>query len=51
MAQPIHEIAQHLVQVLMNELNQHQHQINQVVLPATLIKRESCKKGAKVGAA
>ena len=43
-AQPIHEIARNLIQVLMSELNQNSHQINQVVLPATLIKRESCKK-------
>ncbi len=49
-AQPIHDIAHNLVQVLMNELNQHQHQINQVVLPATLIKRESCRKRSKAEA-
>jgi LacI family transcriptional regulator len=46
-AQPIHDIARNVIQVLMNELNQHNNQINQVVLPATLIKRESCRKKAK----
>lgn len=46
-AQPIHDIARNVIQVLMNELNQHNNQINQVVLPATLIKRESCRKRAK----
>lgn len=46
-AQPIHDIARNVIQVLMNELNQHNNQINQVVLPATLVKRESCCKRAK----
>ncbi len=46
-AQPIHDIARNVIQVLMNELNQHNNQINQVVLPATLVKRESCRKRAK----
>lgn len=46
-AQPIHDIARNVIQVLMNELNQHNNQINQVVLPATLVKRESCRKKAK----
>lgn len=47
-AQPIHDIARNLIQVLMNELNDNNHQLNQVVLPATLIKRESCSKRVKV---
>lgn len=47
-AQPIHEIARNLIQVLMNELNDNNHELNQVVLPATLIKRESCSKRVKV---
>jgi LacI family transcriptional regulator len=47
-AQPIHDIARNLIQVLMNELNDNNHELNQVVLPATLIKRESCSKRVKV---
>lgn len=47
-AQPIHDIARNVIQVLMNELNNNDHQLNQVVLPATLIKRESCSKRVKV---
>ncbi len=47
-AQPIHDIARNLIQVLMNELSQNNHQINQVVLPATLVKRESCTKSVSL---
>ncbi|QEH41425.1 LacI family DNA-binding transcriptional regulator [Chitinophaga sp. XS-30] len=43
-AQPINDIARNLIQVLMHELNGNTSQINQVILPATLIKRESCRK-------
>ncbi|UYQ93904.1 LacI family transcriptional regulator [Chitinophaga horti] len=42
--QPIHDIARNVIQVLMNELNNNTNQINQVVLPATLVKRGSCSK-------
>lgn len=41
-SQPIHDIARNVIQVLMNELNHNSNQINQVVLPATLVLRESC---------
>ncbi|MGX5819600.1 LacI family DNA-binding transcriptional regulator [Chitinophaga lutea] len=46
-SQPIHEIARNLIQVLMDELNQDSQQIRQVVLPAELVKRESCGKHLK----
>lgn len=47
-AQPIHDIARNVIEVLMNELNNNNHELNQVILPATLIKRESCSKRVKV---
>ncbi|RAJ02588.1 LacI family transcriptional regulator [Chitinophaga skermanii] len=43
-AQPIHDIARHVIQVLMNELDNNHNEINQVILPATLVKRESCSR-------
>lgn len=49
-AQPIQDIARNLIQVLMNELSQSSNQINQVVLPATLVQRESCGARKRVPA-
>lgn len=47
-AQPINDIARNLIQVLMHELNGNTSQINQVILPATLVKRESCRKAKQL---
>lgn len=43
-AQPIHDIARQVIHVLMEELNQRTQDVQQVVLPASLVKRESCRR-------
>jgi len=41
-AQPIHDIARNVIQVLMNELNNNKKEVNQIILPAQLVVRDSC---------